>query len=159
MVHEISFHMRRRIFKTTYEKALETIKRYEAEQLPPAERECTKCRETKPIASFYKLKRGSDGINPVCSKCTVAYDLEWRKKNPDKYKAQVVRYEKSEKGKNNGRKQKRKHIDQITDHYIVHFVLGLSGTEAIAAKADRDNLNMIRERIRQKRLARLTNVR
>ena len=43
-------------------------------------RECTKCKQTKPLTEFYKRKQSADGVQRQCKECVdVAYKIYWKK--------------------------------------------------------------------------------
>lgn len=46
-------------------------------------RQCTKCKEQKPIQSFHKKKGSADGFSRTCKSCDYLKTKESRKKNPD----------------------------------------------------------------------------
>jgi hypothetical protein len=50
-------------------------------------KECTKCKQQKPISEFGPSKQKKDGLRPWCKVCHNAGNAEWRKKTPDYYKA------------------------------------------------------------------------
>lgn len=52
---------------------------------------CSKCGELKPFSEFSKGKF-KFGLHRLCKPCNVAHVREWRKKNPDKKKAQEHKY-------------------------------------------------------------------
>ena len=39
----------------------------------PTVKTCSKCNVSKPASEFWKLKRGSDGLQPQCKECKIAY--------------------------------------------------------------------------------------
>lgn len=45
-------------------------------------KKCTRCKETKLIIDFYKIKTGKFGVQSQCKKCLNTYHQEYRKKNP-----------------------------------------------------------------------------
>ena len=47
---------------------------------------CRNCGEKKPIGSYYKAPTGKGGRNGMCKACVLLYNIEDRKKNPEKLK-------------------------------------------------------------------------
>lgn len=43
----------------------------------PALKTCSKCKESKPLSQFNKLKTAADGLNTRCKECTRAYYRKW----------------------------------------------------------------------------------
>lgn len=51
---------------------------------PDGLRECSRCKERKPLTGFYKDSRASDGLKHQCKKCHEAGVNSWSKRNPEK---------------------------------------------------------------------------
>lgn len=66
---------------------------------------CNKCKETKPLSEFYKNSK-SEGVRGSCKLCTLKYQRDWIKKNPEKFKKQNERYIKTHLGMVRDRKKK-----------------------------------------------------
>lgn len=47
---------------------------------------CSKCRSTKSLRDFGKLKRSPDGLNTICKSCAREYNAQYRALNPEKIK-------------------------------------------------------------------------
>src|ERR1043166_1134003 len=52
-------------------------------------KECSKCRELKPLDQFYAAKGGRDGVRADCKACFAARRATWYRHNTDKEKARV----------------------------------------------------------------------
>lgn len=70
-----------------------------------AERACTGCGETKPIAEFTKQKLGRGGRRATCRTCSRAISKAWREANPEKWRAIREAYV-----RNNLAKEKARHL-------------------------------------------------
>lgn len=46
---------------------------------------CTKCGEEKPLSSFHKERRSSDGVTARCKSCTSNYGKSWRQSKGNAY--------------------------------------------------------------------------
>jgi hypothetical protein len=57
----------------------------------PNEKTCRICGETKPRDDFYRRAGASDGLFSKCKACAAAYTREWRRRNPEKVRAQKRR--------------------------------------------------------------------
>jgi len=56
--------------------------------LPEGQKLCRGCKTIKPIENFGKRSKESDDYpKSKCKDCNLAYQREWKQKNPDKYKA------------------------------------------------------------------------
>lgn len=53
---------------------------------------CARCRQRKPVTSFGISATRKAGLHPYCKDCSCAYAKEWRKRNPEKRKAQAARH-------------------------------------------------------------------
>lgn len=53
---------------------------------------CTKCGETKPLDSFGVQRDRKDGRTSACRDCRRAQSREWKAANPEKVRAENVRY-------------------------------------------------------------------
>jgi hypothetical protein len=79
-------------------------------------KECSMCKEKKPLSEFYAQKRKSkEGnewtyYNPECKECTKIRSMKWIKDNPDKFKIAYTKYdkrpEKKVKNRISGRKNR-----------------------------------------------------
>lgn len=49
-------------------------------------KQCTKCKETKPLSEYFKESRYPTKPRPSCKSCTANYNKEWKAKNPGKVK-------------------------------------------------------------------------
>jgi hypothetical protein len=49
-------------------------------------KECTKCKEVKPLTDFYKNKANKDGRGSYCKPCSNRNSLDWAKNNPEAQK-------------------------------------------------------------------------
>lgn len=54
-----------------------------------AEKQCTLCKETKPLALFVRQRSKADGYGCWCKSCHAAKAKAWRDRNPAKAKASV----------------------------------------------------------------------
>lgn len=56
------------------------------------EKRCSRCGETKPIERFQMKRTKAGELRPThCRRCHTNYAIQWREKNPDKYRASKVR--------------------------------------------------------------------
>lgn len=62
---------------------------------------CSVCKKVKPLEEFHRNKRNPDGRKYICKKCRKIRQKEWRKNNPEMYRARKKRY-------------REKHKDQMT---------------------------------------------
>jgi len=53
---------------------------------------CSKCKEEKPLSSFYSNKTTSDGLQRECKKCCSERHKEWNKKNKHKKARHQIKY-------------------------------------------------------------------
>ncbi len=53
---------------------------------PETLKRCTKCGDSKPLASFPKRKRSTDGRSSHCKACCLLRKISWRARNPEKNK-------------------------------------------------------------------------
>lgn len=60
---------------------------------------CTKCKVRKPLSEFHKGE-GRFGKRSYCRTCSTKYNNQWRKKNPEKHKAQSLKHHHSIRGQN-----------------------------------------------------------
>ena len=51
------------------------------------QKQCTKCRQTKPLADFHRFKHSADGFKSRCKPCNSADSVKWQQENKDKYLA------------------------------------------------------------------------
>lgn len=56
------------------------------------EKECTLCKETKPLEDFYKNVRSKDGLTYRCADCTKRVRREQYWEDPEKYREQAAEY-------------------------------------------------------------------
>ena len=47
-------------------------------------KECSKCREIKPLTEFYKQSKSKDGFSNICKSCKSIQDKEYRENNKEK---------------------------------------------------------------------------
>ena len=75
-------------------------------------KQCSKCKEFKPLSAFARKARAKDGLNYHCRDCTAAYCRanldayarrmrEWVKRNPDKYAAHAIKSRRKVRGQVN----------------------------------------------------------
>ncbi len=50
-------------------------------------KQCTACKEEKPLSEFYVNRSGNQGVFAKCKVCTYKYSREWKVKNRDKNNA------------------------------------------------------------------------
>jgi hypothetical protein len=55
--------------------------------MKPGKKKCARCRKQKPTSAFGEGAKWPDGLYPYCRPCRVAYNREWREKNPAKARA------------------------------------------------------------------------
>lgn len=113
--------------------------------MPPAEKKCGRCGETKPAASFHKRSRSIDGLQAFCIDCGRSSKQKWREENPDQDKqtsaawyeankerlaAHRVGYRQENKDKRNeyNREWRSRNKDKVVANYIKH-AYGLSREE------------------------------
>jgi hypothetical protein len=60
--------------------------------IPDGHKACPACHQIKSIDAFGKSKAMPDGVQFYCRECNRASIAEWRKKNPDKERANQQRY-------------------------------------------------------------------
>lgn len=60
-------------------------------------KECSKCKETKPISEFYRSKKNKDGLHGLCKTCFKNYAREYYSKNKKIVKAQASAYYRAHK--------------------------------------------------------------
>lgn len=53
---------------------------------------CAKCKESKPLESFYRQAKSADGRGSYCRECAAAYMLGWNAKHPEYAAAQMRTY-------------------------------------------------------------------
>ena len=58
---------------------------------------CNKCGEEKPLEQFPKRAEAPDGRRAECRKCYTRRQMEWRRKNRDKYNRYQRQYRKDRK--------------------------------------------------------------
>lgn len=73
-----------------------------------SEKQCSKCKEIKPIESFCKKKDGKGGINSICKKCISRYCKLYLKNNSEKVSEYQKRYYKNNKEKVLERERERR---------------------------------------------------
>ena len=61
-------------------------------------KQCTKCKEWKPLSEFYKIKRSPDGYHAQCKVCSAASNKAWRDKGSPPRKP-IVKQENGETAK------------------------------------------------------------
>ncbi|QWY83285.1 putative recombination endonuclease VII protein [Rhizobium phage RHph_X2_25] len=59
------------------------------------EKECSRCREVKPLSDFYKQKGCKFGLSPRCKECAKRERAEKYKESPDKAKAAAAEWRKN----------------------------------------------------------------
>lgn len=62
-------------------------------------KECTKCRETKPLTEFYRDKTRDDGYNYTCKACRSKLIRRLRGADPERFKQYYDRYAQTARGK------------------------------------------------------------
>lgn len=50
---------------------------------------CGKCKIEKTEESFYKDKKGKNGLNATCKECAIAHSKKWKSKNPENVKNSI----------------------------------------------------------------------
>jgi hypothetical protein len=53
-------------------------------------KECTKCKEVKPLSEFYENAKSRGGRYSKCALCCSKYSLEWHHSNPERAKAKMA---------------------------------------------------------------------
>lgn len=48
---------------------------------------CRRCKNNLPFSSFYAQRANKDGLGSYCKECNRAKQYEWRKENPERFKA------------------------------------------------------------------------
>lgn len=46
-------------------------------------KQCSRCKQVKPLSEFHKKKRETDGFQPYCKQCNLEAVIQWNKDNPD----------------------------------------------------------------------------
>ena len=59
---------------------------------PLAEKACTRCREVKPAAGFFKDVRLRSGLSSKCNASNRAMNEDWKARNPDKWAASYTNW-------------------------------------------------------------------
>jgi len=62
-------------------------------------KQCSKCKEFKPLTEFHKHKNAPDGLRYSCKQCGNVRLAEYRKKNAKKYKEMIKKWRKKNKSK------------------------------------------------------------
>ena len=53
--------------------------------IPPGMKLCSKCKETKPLSEFHKLRKAKDGLKPCCKVCNTGQRLEYPRLDANDY--------------------------------------------------------------------------
>ena len=56
------------------------------------EKQCSHCKEMKPLDGFYKHKSRPDGLSGYCKQCQIQATIVWQRENPDKMRVYKRRY-------------------------------------------------------------------
>jgi hypothetical protein len=88
-------------------------------------KQCTKCKEIKPLTEFFKDKYFKDGYYSKCKVCKTEATYLWRHQNPDKYNKGAVKW----RDKN----PDKQHATDIKRHY------GLDISQYNAMLAEQNN--------------------
>ena len=96
---------------------------------------CTKCKETKDVANFYRKNRKNRkikiGYASRCKKCEDIIKADWRKRNPEKRKAYEDKRVRGDSKKKADRVRNRKYRKELAPQYI-RYLIRISSTNLIA---------------------------
>ena len=56
-------------------------------------KKCSKCQETKELTEFSKRSAAKDGLYAYCKPCACKVATEWNKANPEKFRANLKKYQ------------------------------------------------------------------
>lgn len=87
-------------------------------------KQCTKCKEVKPLEEFNKDKSRKDGLRYNCKSCTNAISKKWYKNNPEKAKAKARVKEWYKKNPNYSKKHKESRKE---GHFSIYLLEGTQG--------------------------------
>jgi 5-methylcytosine-specific restriction endonuclease McrA len=108
---------------------------------------CTKCRQTKPTAEFYK-DFNTDGLRAACKSCVKKFNNDKRRANPETYRTQNLAHYYANKNKlNEQRRAKWPEIYQQTKEYRL----------AQQRQHRKDNPHKVRELGRKRRATKRAN--
>lgn len=79
-------------------------------------KECSKCKQVKPVLDFFKDKGFKDGYYSRCKKCKTDSTYEWRKNNPKVYNALAVKWRDKNPDKQHATDIKRHYGITATDY-------------------------------------------
>ena len=96
---------------------------------------CTKCKETKDIANFYRKNRKNRkikiGYASKCKKCDDIAKKDWVKRNPEKRKIYEDKRVRSDSKKKADLARARKYCKELAPQYI-RYLIRMSSTNLIA---------------------------
>lgn len=55
-------------------------------------KQCTKCKQDKPVEAFCKHRGAADGLNWHCKECAAISVKRYKEKNPDYVRSQALKY-------------------------------------------------------------------
>lgn len=78
---------------------------------------CSKCKEAKSTAEFYKNKSSSDGLTSWCKSCIKLGVKKYQENNPEKVKEYNKKYRKNnpEKGKEYAKKWRERNPEKLKE--------------------------------------------
>lgn len=78
-------------------------------------KQCSSCRESKPVGEFYRAARNKDGLQCYCKGCITARNSAWRLANPEKSRAHVneCAAKNREKRREAGRARYANNLDEL----------------------------------------------
>lgn len=74
-------------------------------------KQCSTCKNNKPISEFYVSRRRDGEIMAYCKKCSYASVQKWREENKEKWKQKQQRYHQKNKESIYEKRKLRKNID------------------------------------------------
>ena len=127
---------------------------------------CSKCKELKPLDSFYRSSTGTHGRHGYCKACGVAYSkarhpaayaanrrreiaraTAWQQENADRYRARITGWQRANRAKllEAKRKDTKKRVDELS----IGYVAGCMGLRVAEATPDllilkREQLSLLR---------------
>ena len=98
-----------------------------------AAKECSQCRQEKPLTEFHlrKSKSGKLSRYASCKKCSYARSLKWSESNKDKQRVALLKYKQSEKGKAAEKRAYERRLPKVAELNRLYRlkVLGVSKEE------------------------------
>ena len=118
---------------------------------------CTKCKETKDVANFYRKNRKNRkikiGYASKCKKCDNIAKKDWVKRNPEKRKIYEDKRVRSDSKKKADLARARKYCKELAPQYI-RYLIRLSSTNLIAKDIPDEFVEAYKLHIQLKRVLR-----